>query len=69
MNKRKELSDQQKDAMAAMEAELRKLKKENSRLQYKVRMARIKADLYDEMINVAEKQFNIKIRTKVDPEK
>jgi hypothetical protein len=32
MNKRKELSDQQKDAMAAMEAELRKLKKENSRL-------------------------------------
>jgi|BioPla2DNA2_1021312.scaffolds.fasta_scaffold235325_1 CRISPR/Cas system-associated endonuclease Cas1 len=69
MNKRKELSDQQKDAMAAMEAELRKLKKENSRLEYKVRMARIKADLYDEMINVAEKQFNIKIRTKVDPEK
>ena len=69
MNKRKELSDQQKDAMAAMEAELRKLKKENSRLEYKVRMARIKADLYDEMINVAEKQFNIKIRTKADPEK
>ncbi|MGI6314187.1 MAG: hypothetical protein ACOXZI_07790 [Candidatus Cryptobacteroides sp.] len=69
MDKRKELSDQQKDAMAAMEAELRKLKKENSRLEYKVRMARIKADLYDEMINVAEKQFNIKIRTKVDPEK
>ena len=69
MNKRKELSDQQKDAMAAMEAELRKLKKENSRLEYKVRMARIKADLYDEMINVAEKQFNIKIRTKANPEK
>lgn len=69
MDKRKELSDQQKDAMAAMEAELRKLKKENSRLEYKVRMARIKADLYDEMINVAEKQFNIKIRTKADPEK
>jgi transposase len=68
MDKRKELSDQ-KDAIAAMEAELRKLKKENSRLEYKVRMARIKADLYDEMINVAEKQFNIKIRTKVDPEK
>jgi len=68
MDKRKELSDQ-KDAIAAMEAELRKLKKENSRLEYKVRMARIKADLYDEMINVAEKQFNIKIRTKADPEK
>lgn len=68
MDKRKELSDQ-KDTMAAMEAELRKLKKENSRLEYKVRMAQIKADLYDEMINVAEKQFNIKIRTKVDPEK
>lgn len=68
MDKRKELSDQ-KDAIAAMEAELRKLKKENSRLEYKVRMARIKADLYDEMINVAEKQFNIKIRTKANPEK
>ncbi len=68
MDKRKELSDQ-KDAIAAMEAELRKLKKENSRLEYKVRMAQIKADLYDEMINVAEKQFNIKIRTKADPEK
>jgi|GEM_PF-2009919 CRISPR/Cas system-associated endonuclease Cas1 len=68
MDKRKELSDQ-KDAIAAMEAELRKLKKENSRLEYKVRMAQIKAELYDEMINVAEKQFNIKIRTKADPEK
>ena len=44
MDKRKELSDQ-KDAIAAMEAELRKLKKENSRLEYKVRMAQIKAEL------------------------
>ena len=45
-------------------AEIKALKDEIGRLQAQLRRAEIRADLYDEMINVAEKQFNIPIRKK-----
>ena len=46
-------------------AEIKALKEELGRLQVKLQKAELRADLYDEMINVAEKQFNIPIRKKV----
>ena len=49
----------------ASQAEIKALKEELGRLQVKLRKADLRADLYDEMINVAEKQFNIPIRKKV----
>ncbi len=49
----------------ASQAEIKALKEELGRLQVKLRKAELRADLYDEMINVAEKQFNIPIRKKV----
>ena len=48
----------------SLEAEIKKLKAEKARLESDLRMAEMKADLYNEMINVAEKQFNISIRKK-----
>jgi len=48
----------------AEKAEIRALKEEIGRLQVKLQKAELRADLYDEMINVAEKQFNIPIRKK-----
>lgn len=48
----------------AEKAEIKALKEEIGRLQTQLRRAEIRADLYDEMINVAERQFNIPIRKK-----
>lgn len=50
-------TDSSKDT-ETLEAELARLKEE---LKYQ----RLRADAYDEMINIAEEQFNIKIRKKV----
>lgn len=49
----------------ATQEEIKALKEELGRLQVQLRKAELRADLYDEMINVAEKQFNIPIRKKV----
>jgi len=54
-----------KQSEKASQAEIKALKEELGRLQVKLRKAELRADLYDEMINVAEKQFNIPIRKKV----
>ena len=48
----------------SLEAEVKKLNAEKARLESDLKMAEMKADLYNEMINVAEKQFNIPIRKK-----
>ena len=45
-------------------AEIKALKEEIGRLQTQLRRAEMRADVYDEMINVAERQFNIPIRKK-----
>ena len=44
--------------------EIKALKAENLKLRRQVRDAEMRADLYNEIINVAEKQFNIPIRKK-----
>ena len=44
--------------------EIKALKAENLKLRRQVREAEMRADLYNEIINVAEKQFNILIRKK-----
>ena len=41
------------------------LKAELTNLREELKYQRLRADAYDEMINVAEEQFNIKIRKKV----
>ena len=48
----------------SMEAEIKQLKAEKARLESDLKFAQLKADAYDEMINVAEKMFNIPIRKK-----
>lgn len=45
-------------------AEIKALKEEIGRLQTQLRRAEMRTDVYDEMINVAERQFNIPIRKK-----
>jgi len=45
--------------------EIKALKEELGRLRVELQKAELRADLYDEMINVAERQFNIPIRKKV----
>lgn len=45
------------DDVESLQAELKRLRRELTK-------AEIKAEAYDEMINVAESQFNIKIRKK-----
>ena len=52
------------EAMRREKAEIKALKEEIGRLQVKLQKAELRADLYDEMINVAERQFNIPIRKK-----
>lgn len=63
MGKVKSKTQQAIDQLS-MEAEIKQLKAEKARLESELRMADMKADLYNEMINVAEKQFNIQIRKK-----
>ena len=48
----------------SLEAEVKRLKAEKARLESDLRMAEMKADLYYEMIDVAEKMFDIPIRKK-----
>jgi hypothetical protein len=45
--------------------ETNSLASELARLKEELKYQRLRADAYDEMINVAEEQFNIKIRKKV----
>ena len=45
--------------------EIKALKEELGRLRVELQKAELRADFYDEMINVAEKLFNIPIRKKV----
>jgi transposase len=52
-------------AQLRLEAEIKQLKAEKARLESDLRRAEIKADLYNEMIDVAEKMFDIPIRKKV----
>ena len=54
--------EQQKEASLE---EIKALKEELGHLKVQLQKAELRADLYDEMINVAEKQFNIPIRKKV----
>lgn len=63
MNKRKELSTHAEE-ITALKAELQQLRQEKVRLESDLRKAEIKANLYNEIIEVAEKQFNISIRKK-----
>jgi uncharacterized protein YlxW (UPF0749 family) len=44
--------------------EVRALQRDVSRLQSELKSANLRADAYDEMINVAESKFNIVIRKK-----
>lgn len=44
--------------------EIRALKAQISRLEKELDNAQIKVELYNEMINVAERHFNIRIRKK-----
>jgi len=55
---------QQSVEQLTMEAEIKQLKAEKARLESDLRMVEMKADLYNEIITVAEKQFNIQIRKK-----
>jgi transposase len=48
----------------SLEAEIKQLRAEKARLESDLRMAEMKADLYNEMIDVAEKMFDIPIRKK-----
>ena len=45
--------------------EVKVMKAENLKLRQQLRDAELRADLFNEIINVAEKQFNIPIRKKV----
>lgn len=47
--------------------EIKALKAQISRLEKELDNARIKAELYNEMINVAEHHFNIRIRKNLAP--
>ena len=49
--------EEAKDDIQALKAEL-------SAMKAKLKMAELRADLYDEMINVAEKKFKVEIRKK-----
>ena len=49
---------------SAMSKDLKAMRSEIARLTKELRKASMRADAYDEMINVAEKKFNIKIRKK-----
>ncbi|MEG2219593.1 MAG: transposase [Muribaculaceae bacterium] len=53
-----------KEVVPSEEKDLKALKGENARLQAQLRQAQLRADFYDEMINVAEAKFNISIRKK-----
>jgi len=44
--------------------DIQSLKEELSALKDKLKQAEMRADLYDEMINVAEKKFKVEIRKK-----
>ena len=48
--------------------EIKALKEELGRLRVELQKAELRADLYDEMINVAEKQFNIPITMYENPQ-
>lgn len=46
------------------EEDIQALKAELSAMEAKLKQAELRADLYDEMINVAEKKFKVEIRKK-----
>ncbi len=51
-------------SMSDKDAELKSLQSEVERLRKQLEKESLRADLYNEMINVAEKQFDINIRKK-----
>ena len=59
-------SDSQTQPLAAVspEKDVQSLEAEVSRLQAQLKHERLRADAYDEMIQVAESKFNISIRKK-----
>ena len=63
MGKVKTKTDQSIEQLK-LEAEIKRLKTEKARLESDLRMAEMKADLYNEMIDVAEKMYDIPIRKK-----
>ena len=55
--KKEKTTPKAKDDLQALKAEL-------SAMKAKLKMAELRADLYDEIINVAEKKFKVEIRKK-----
>ena len=52
---------QQASVVNLTDAEIKSLQEENLKLRRQLQEAELRADLYNEIINVAEKQFNISI--------
>lgn len=67
MHKQKEIQSKEKNEEE--EEEIARLRKRVKELEAQFLRAEIKAEAYDEMINIAEKMFNIPIRRKLDDEK
>jgi len=65
MPKSKKKLLQQTPVVSPSENDVKALQSEIARLQAQVKHERLRADAYDEMINVAESKFNIPIRKKV----
>lgn len=62
------LPDQEKaKAHSSASAKDESAEQKISRLEKELREARLRADFYEEMINVAEKRFDIQIRKKLAP--
>ena len=55
----------QEDKGQSRSKDTESLKAELTNLREELKYQRLRADAYDEMINVTEEQFNIKIRKKV----
>lgn len=64
MKKRIKSSKPQESVSASDSGDVDAMKAEIERLKKELSMESMRADLYSEMINVAEKQFDIKIRKK-----
>lgn len=62
MSKKKRVASPAVKPVKGKEAEA--LRAENERLSRELKYERLRADFYNEMINVAEKQFDISIRKK-----
>ncbi|MDR1583524.1 MAG: hypothetical protein LBS55_09775 [Prevotellaceae bacterium] len=63
--KQKKKSHKQPSVSDTQTPDIQSLQSEVFRLQAQLREERLRADAFDEMINVAESKFNISIRKKV----